>query len=624
MTHHGKRLGSVSDLPPLADDQRLMTADMRESLMALCADTPEERFAMPRTVVPARCKAVLLKEHQLPPPPLPAPAPSERLRSDTMCRKLMFLSRSTSSMPTIIASSRFSVENMNIEEEHSLTSSAESVLRHPNEPSASMSHSGFSSDIRMSRSVPILPTAASIKSFESSLASRRGRSVMLSGGSPLHPETAWKLQLLQRQQTSNHHLIHKLPVSPENKRWLESRERRSKSTSEQANRVADAPKASLVVQRREAAQTAELSDAGLRKAVSMGKERQQPIDPQTPASALLPAKAPRNERKSPVRFQGSVDGPLHGGQISEDSHSTRAFKPHGRMVNNVKAGERVISHQAKEQTKASIQSQVAAAPKQVKIKMSKPASTKTAVGVQDRCRTKDGRDLNESSSASDVVKRVGTPALQPNPAALPPIAAAAPRLVTATPPTAVAVPPIAGATMPARAATPQMLAAADAPRLATAVPFTAAGPPSLGTAPSLMAANPSLASTAQPLVTEQENASASISSPAHTLANATGLQAASNQEEPNSTEMVASVNFLAAAPGSVLEEMKTRHAQKAKAELEQRKAEQALINKKVAQSQERANAKEEAIENEKRRQKELEAQKINSMIASSKRSSTPA
>ena len=88
--------------------------------------------------------------------------------------------------------------------------------------------------------------------------------------------------------------------------------------------------------------------------------------------------------------------------------------------------------------------------------------------------------------------------------------------------------------------------------------------------------------------------------------------------------MVASVNFLAAAPGSVLEEMKTRHAQKAKAELEQRKAEQALINKKVAQSQERANAKEEAIENEKRRQKELEAQKINSMIASSKRSSTPA
>lgn len=120
------------------------------------------------------------------------------------------------------------------------------------------------------------------------------------------------------------------------------------------------------------------------------------------------------------------------------------------MVNNVKAGERVISHQAKEQTKASIQLQVAAAPKQVKIKMSKPASTKTAVGVQERCRTKDGRDLYESSSASDVVKRVGTPALQPIAAALPPIAAAAPRLVTATPPTAVAVPPIASATMLAR------------------------------------------------------------------------------------------------------------------------------------------------------------------------------
>ena len=227
MTRNSTRPQSVLQLPPLADDQMLMTADMRENLMALCADTPEELFAMPRSVLPTRHKASVLREHQLPPPPPPAPPPSERLRSDTMCRKLMFLSKSTASMHAIIPSSRYSMESL--QQQHSSTGAAEWVQRHPHELAASGPPPEFSpaaSSMKMSHSAPSLPTTAAIKSFESSLARRRGRRVMLSGGSPLHPETAWKLQLLQMEQTSSHRSIHKLPTSPENERWLESRRRR--------------------------------------------------------------------------------------------------------------------------------------------------------------------------------------------------------------------------------------------------------------------------------------------------------------------------------------------------------------------------------------------------------------
>ena len=105
-------------------------------------------------------------------------------------------------------------------------------------------------------------------------------------------------------------------------------------------------------------------------------------------------------------------------------------------------------------------------------------------------------------------------------------------------------------------------------------------------------------------------------------ATATEPQGESDPNESNSTEMVAKANFLAAAPASVLEEVKTRQAQKAQAQLEQRKSEHILINEKLALSQAKAKAMQEAKEDENRRQKELEAQEINSRIINS-RKSTP-
>ena len=88
--------------------------------------------------------------------------------------------------------------------------------------------------------VPAVPTADMVKLHEQRLDRRRGHSLMLTGGAPLHPETDWKLRLLQKNLHSNHKLIHTLPLSPENAFYLESRKRRSeaKAAEEEAARKA--------------------------------------------------------------------------------------------------------------------------------------------------------------------------------------------------------------------------------------------------------------------------------------------------------------------------------------------------------------------------------------------------
>ena len=250
-------------LRPLEDDQLLMSAEIRANLSSMCEDTPFERFVQPKAVLPARHNAVVLRERQLlalqhfkmlpPQQPLPPP-PSERLLSETLSQKFkLAYSRSLGSLSFSYPSAAFSPSTPLLD----MPLQATTVSGIPGREAPSRSNSsrasgtlarlaeleakaGMSSSLPSLPRVPAVPTADMVKLHEQRLDRRRGHSLMLTGGAPLHPETDWKLRLLQKNLHSNHKLIHTLPLSPENAFYLESRKRRSeaKAAEEEAARKA--------------------------------------------------------------------------------------------------------------------------------------------------------------------------------------------------------------------------------------------------------------------------------------------------------------------------------------------------------------------------------------------------
>lgn len=183
-----------ASFPQLDPGMRLCSPHIIGKLASYAADdknlTLHERLSVPRSVMPNRTKARLLNPLDLP-APRPAPGPSPQLRANTASVTMRSLPES-SSEPNLF---RASVSKLD------LPLQASTGVRMAARASPRMGDALFlsrvSSELDASMRLSSIPSSSSIGSYHRRQKLRRGQSLMLSGGAPLHPETAWTLRLLQ-------------------------------------------------------------------------------------------------------------------------------------------------------------------------------------------------------------------------------------------------------------------------------------------------------------------------------------------------------------------------------------------------------------------------------------------